>query len=331
MKAFIVQAGFRLHIEPLPGRAALPRCPDIPLRAQSAKRKEWAAQQRRPTSRLKMKNLKRLCVLLSFCSLSLQLYAYPPAPHHGIYGLVRDEFGNPLRSQDAQVMFETTAGVKFSTPVEPGREPGVNYRLDVPMDSGMTSDLYKPTALRPTVPFVMRVKIGTVTYLPIELSGDLSKVGQAGKETILNLTLGEDADGDGLPDAWERSLMLSLGLDSLGDVNGGDDSDGDGLSNLDEYISGNYAYDDEDGFALEAAGVNGDSPVLQFRVLRGRSYTVYGTDDLKSWVPVVFRVTEDGESRDYETYQSDDVKDLQVEVVALDGQPIPRFFKLQVQ
>ena len=275
--------------------------------------------------------LKNLRVFLGFCLLSLPLFAYPPAPHHEFYGVVRDELGNPLRSKDAQVVFETTAGVELTTPVEPGREPGVNYRLEVPMDSGMTADLYKPTALRPTVPFVMKVKIGSTTYLPIELSGDLSEVGQPGKETILNLTLGEDADGDGLPDAWERSLMLSLGLDSLADVNGDDDSDGDGLSNLDEYISGNYAYDDEDGFALEAVGVNGVSPVLQFRVLRGRSYNVYGTDDLKSWVPVVFRVTEKGEAQDYETYQSDDVKDLEVEIVAVEGQRIPRFFKLQVQ
>ena len=88
--------------------------------------------------------------------------------------------------------------------------------------------------MRFEMPYKIRVRVGSQVYLPIEMVGDLGKMGQPGEETLLNLTLGEDSDGDGLPDAWERAL-LSQGKD-LSDINPGDDTDGDGMSNLDEYI-----------------------------------------------------------------------------------------------
>ena len=51
--------------------------------------------------------------------------------------------------------------------------------------------------------FRLKVKIGSVTYLPIEMK--LSKaLGQAAQSTRLDLTLGEDSDNDGLPEAPER-------------------------------------------------------------------------------------------------------------------------------
>src|ERR1043166_7868101 len=83
--------------------------------------------------------------------------AFPPAPDHLIFGQVRDEFGNPLDLTAAQVYLETTAGIRIKTQIIPGLEPGVNYKLSVPMDSGLTADQYKPTALQPTVPFKMWV------------------------------------------------------------------------------------------------------------------------------------------------------------------------------
>ena len=32
---------------------------------------------------------------------------FPPAPHHVIYGLVRNEYGEPLSMSGAQIIFET--------------------------------------------------------------------------------------------------------------------------------------------------------------------------------------------------------------------------------
>ena len=36
-----------------------------------------------------------------------------------------------------------------------------------------------------------------------------------------------------------------------GDINPNDDTDGDGMGNLNEYISGNYAFDKDDGLRLD--------------------------------------------------------------------------------
>ncbi len=200
--------------------------------------------------------------------------AFPPAPHHLFYGMVRDEYCNPLNMEGAEVVLETSANVQVNGKIIPGLNPGVNYELKTPMDAGITSDLYKPTAMMPTVPFKLKVKIGQATYLPIEMLGDFGQIGLPGKDTRVELTLGEDADGDGLPNVWERALIISfVGKLGLDDINGGDDTDGDGLSNLNEYIAGTYAMNDKNGFDLGIVRMNADRPLLEFTAVRGRSYS----------------------------------------------------------
>lgn len=259
--------------------------------------------------------------------------AFPPAPHHLIYGLVRDEWGNPLNVTDAEVTLETASGSKTSTIIVPNLAPGVNYQLAVPMDSGITSDLYKPTALRPEAPFRLKVRIGQTIYLPIEMKGDFAQLGRSGKTTRLDLTLGEDSDGDGLPDAWERALIaLGGGKLTLKDINPGDDFDHDGLSNLAEYLAGTYAFDDKNGFALKIARVHAAAAVLQFTAVRGRTYVIHASADLQSWTPVTFRLPAD-DTTDFPraSYLATDVAPLEVEVaLPPEGQPA-RFFKLMVQ
>jgi hypothetical protein len=270
--------------------------------------------------------------LMSACLITSSVRAYPPAPHHLFYGVVRDELGNPLPSEDAVVIFESASVTQVTSPVEGGLAPGTNYRLEVPMDAGITAERYKPSAMRPTTPFVLRVQIGSQVYLPIELVGDLSEMGEPGKSTRLDLTLGEDSDGDGLPDAWERQLIQSLGdLNSLSDVNAGDDSDGDGLSNLDEYISGNYAYDDKDGFSLKLKRVEEGMAVLEFLALRGRSYRVVSSDDLENWKPVEFGFVDDEAGNQYDVYQSDQIEKVEIAISKSADEAIGRYFKLEVE
>ena len=237
--------------------------------------------------------------------------------------MVRDEFGSPITA-GAEVILETLGGVQIKTTVVPNLEPGVNYRLAVPMDAGITSDLYKPTALRPTVPFLIRVRIGTVSYLPIEMIGDMSRMGQPGQRTLLNLTLGEDTDGDGLPDAWERLINPDLTK-----VRPGDDSDRDGLTNHQEYLAGTYAFDPKDGFTLNIVRMNGTTPVLEFTAIRGRTYTLQSSPDLKTWTTQPFRIPAEGvDSPVRANYPAIDVRKLQIESISPADQPVPRFFRL---
>lgn len=259
--------------------------------------------------------------------------AFPPAPNHTFYGVVRDEMGDPIVVTNAVVTLETITGVQVKTTVTPNLAPGMNYRLSVPMDSGLTSDNYKPTALRPTVSFTIKVKIGTVTYLPLELHGSYANLGKPAQRTHLDLTLGEDSDGDGLPDAWERALidMLGGGL-TLADIRPGDDSDHDGMTNLQEYLAGTYAFDPEDGFRLAVAGQQNGHPLLEFLAIRGRTYTLLASSNLTAWAAVPFRVEADGTNAPLrESYAATDVSLLRVEAVVPQEKSSVMVFKAQVQ
>ena len=100
---------------------------------------------------------KQLAVMGGLLASLFALTAYPPAPHHVLFGLVRDEFGNPLNTAGGEVNLEATSGVLVKGQIA-AKEPGVNFRLPVRMDAGLTVDLYKPTALRPTVPFKIKAE-----------------------------------------------------------------------------------------------------------------------------------------------------------------------------
>jgi hypothetical protein len=254
--------------------------------------------------------------------------AFPPAPDHVFYGMVRDEMGNPLNLKRAEVFLETATGTQVKTAVAPGGAPGVNYKLAVPMDAGLTADAYKPTALQPTVSFKIWVRIGGVRYLPIQMKGDYSHLGEPGQRTHLDLTLGEDSDNDGLPDAWERALISSLGGNkTLADINPNDDADGDGLSNLQEYLAGTYAFDPKDGFTLNILRTVGANPVLEFLAITGHSYSVLASDNLHDWNKVSFRMG-GSISQAAENYYANDTRNVQVEAVSATGQS--SFYKLIV-
>lgn len=262
------------------------------------------------------KNPKRgSFVLLALAALllvpSALVTAFPPSPDHVIFGTVRDELGHPLRVSDASVVLTTSAGVEVKTRIYPSAGSVKNFILNVPVDSGLTAAPYKPTAVNPAVPFRLLVRIGTTTYLPIEMIGDFNNLGSASEKTRIDLTLGEDSDGDGLPDAWERNLLKPG--QTLADINAGDDTDGDGMSNRDEYFAGTYAFDSEHGFSLEIAGMDAGQPLLDFTALPGRTYSLLGSANLKEWQTVPFRIPAEGaEAGTRTSYHSSDVRLLRV-------------------
>jgi hypothetical protein len=252
--------------------------------------------------------------------------AYPPAPFHLFYGMVRDEYGTPINLTTAEVILETSSGVKIKTTVNPGIETAANYRLEVPMDAGLMAAPYQPTALRPLVPFRIKVRIAGVTYLPIEMVGDFANLGQPGQRTRLNLTLGEDSDGDGLPDAWERLINADISQ-----VKPGGDA-GNGLTYLQTYYAGTYAVAPKDGFSLSIVDYNKGAPLLEFLAVTGRTYMLFGSGDLKTWKPLLFRIPADGTNAAIRgSFQTDAVKKVRLEV-ATEGSDQPlTYFRLMLE
>ncbi len=267
-----------------------------------------------------------LAALLGIAALDRVAVAYPPAPSHIFYGMLRDEYGTPIDVPGAEVIMETSSGVRLKTTINPGIEVGANYRLEAPMDAGFLSTLYKPTALRPTAPFKIKVRIAGVTYLPIEMQGDYAKLGQPGQRTRLNLTLGEDSDGDGLPDAWERLINADISQ-----VNPNSNA-GNGLNYLQTYYAGTYAVDPANGFDLSIVGFNAGAPQLEFLAVTGRTYMVLGSSDLMEWRSIPFRVPAEGTNAPVRaSFRTDAVKDVKLEVSVDESETPPTFFRLMLQ
>jgi hypothetical protein len=279
-------------------------------------------------------NLNWALAALGALSLGYSALAFPPAPTHTFYGMVRNEMGDPIMLTNAVVILETLTGTQVKTTVVPYLASGMNYRLGVPMDAGLTADAYQPTALQPTVAFRIKVIIGTTTYLPMELHGSYANLGKPAESTHLDLTLGEDSDNDGLPDAWERALIAMLGRNlTLQDLKPGDDADGDGLTNLQEYLTGTYAFDPADGMRLEVDGMSGGYPILKFMAIRSRTYSVLASSNLKSWAPVAFRIMDTTASNDVlSSYCATDVRILRVAAIVPEtGSAQAWSFKLMAQ
>ena len=279
-----------------------------------------------------MKTFSKVAASLLGLLLGGVALAFPPAPHHTLYGQVRNQWGDPINVSPSDVYLETPSGIQLHTSVVNGLEPGVNYRLEVPMDSGTSAETnaYMPTALKPFYQFRLKVLIGQTIYLPIEMVGNFAQIGKPGEKTRLDLTLGVDSDGDGLPDAWEQTLIDIYG-GNLASIRPGDDTDGDGISNLNEYIAGTYAFDPTDGFSLALLGLNAGASSLELLAIRGRSYSLQASSDLRTWTPVSFRLTGPGSPPTLlNNYLATDVRMLQVEVPPQSG-TTNRYFRALVR
>jgi hypothetical protein len=86
-----------------------------------------------------------------------------------------------------------------------------------------------------------------------------------------------DADGDGMPDVWEKRL----GIDSGNEADASADPDGDGATNLQEYVAGTSPTDGQESarLSIEAAGER-EWVVLSWTGRPGRTYTLLSADSL---------------------------------------------------
>jgi hypothetical protein len=144
--------------------------------------------------------------------------------------------------------------------------------------AGMTNALSlawtTPTSWQTTVPLVLGAN--QFEFLAYDFNGMLLASNHL---TITSTAAGgaPDADGDGLPDAWE----LAHGLNpDFADATA--DADGDGVSNLAEYLSGTDPRNPASLLKIEAIASSQQGAWLRFTAVAGRSYTVQSCGSL-SW------------------------------------------------
>ena len=247
------------------------------------------------------------------CFLSVKVSAYPPAPHHILEGLVRNEQGVPIIGDNIKVIAVSIEGSSIVSKVNVVFRPGVNYILHVPMESGVGRNLFDTAAFKHKMEFSLKVIIDGKDYLPIEMIGNTSKMGMPGETTYLDLTIGEDSDGDGLPDAWERGIASFTGK-TIDQIGPNDDSDGDGLSNLQEYISGSYAFDKNDGVIIHMKEVSVEKANFEFLVIPGRTYSIEMSTDFENWSQSDFKVTRGNIEENLSHFIASKVENLSVYV-----------------
>ncbi len=222
--------------------------------------------------------------------------AFPPAPYYTLFGTVRDQTGQVVRAEDAQVVLLKDAAEVARAGIKSGVLLKQNYEISAKIDHARAAtSLYSTKAVPAQGQMSLVVEMGGLRYLPIEVSGTIP-AGKGGERVRLDLTLGEDADRDGLPDAWEQWQLYQAGL--FPGENGWDltkldktgDFDGDGQSNFLEYLAGTFAGDASERFSMTIKSKEADAVNLEFFAITGKTYTIERSTDLKTWKAVPFAV-----------------------------------------
>ena len=238
----------------------------------------------------------RTLIFILCCLLTGALHGFPPAPYYTLYGMVRDQVGQTLTAEGAVLIL-----LKGDTEI--GRTPINNLQLDQSYELNIRIDanrsgttLYSEKAVVANGLFSLVVEMNGALFYPIEVSGSLT-AGKGGERVRLDLNLGEDTDGDGLPDIWEQWMLYQAGYfpDGNGnwpihliDRNG--DLDGDGLSNYLEYIAGTFAGDATERFDLQIKEKADTSVRFEFYAITGKTYTIERSADMKTWARVPFAI-----------------------------------------
>ena len=222
--------------------------------------------------------------------------AFPPAPYYTLYGMVRDQVGQTVTAEGAEVIL-LKGGVEVARTPITSSQIDLNYELNMRIDQNRSgTTFYTDKAVAAGGLFSLVVAMNGELFYPIEVSGTLT-AGKGGERVKLDLTLGEDKDKDGLPDTWEAWQLYQAGLYpdengnwdlSLLDKNG--DFDKDGQSNLLEYIAGTFAGDATETFVLKIKEKLPESVRFEFYGITGKVYTIESTLDMKTWTRVAFSV-----------------------------------------
>ncbi len=184
---------------------------------------------------------KKRLFLTSFALLALATSVVKsglPVPPAVTYGLIRDEYGQPLLSGAGVSLVKAAAPESLCAghAINGLLRADVNYRLSLELES--TPPLERSYAALIGTPMRIIVKVGA-SEQPLTPS-PFFDAPAAGTARRVDFFTGVDTDGDGLPDAWEWLIIAwSEGLyNDLSDIDPNGDLDNDGMTNMQEFLAG---------------------------------------------------------------------------------------------
>lgn len=265
---------------------------------------------------------------------SLDLRAFPPSPYYTIFGIVRDQVGQTLNVEGAQIVLLKGSEEVGRAPITTGIRLDQNYEISIRIDANRSgTTLYSSAAIAANAPYSLAVEMNGEWFYPIEVAGNLT-TGKGGERVRLDLNLGEDADGDGLPDIWEQWQLYQAG--HLPGANGWDislidhngDFDHDGLSNWLEYVAGTFAGDATERFDLKIKEKTDNQVRLEFFAITGKVYTIERSTNVQGWTSVPFAFTPGGANQ--QAFRSEEVGILPVFTAPASG-ALREFYRLTVR
>lgn len=256
-----------------------------------------------------MKKTIEIVAIAALCAAMGRAASIPQAPVV-TYGLVRDMYGSPLTTNDGATMklvknADPNGTVYASTAVGATAYPGMNYRLSLEIDSE-----------GPTRPYAV-VK-GTVMLIRCQIAGEdqtltpnpVFTTPVNGTAQHIDYSLGGDADGDGMPDEWEKWVLELAGRDysnsAVAAFKPNGDADGDGMTNLQEYLSGTDPFLATDLLTIVSVHSLSDTGriAVTFTTAGNHTYRLLMTESLTNpnWTPVATAAEPEGEL-EYRTYK----------------------------
>lgn len=279
---------------PRPDHQSGPECSCHPCEAASAPPSGNRCP-RRGFRQTLLRQVLAIGALLTVLATVPRARAFPPAPYYTVYGIVRDQVGQTVTADGAEVVL-LKGGVEVGrASIRTGLQIDQNYELQMRIDQGRVgTTFYNDKAIAAQGLYSLVVEMNGSRFYPIEVAGTL-RAGKGGERVKLDLNLGEDLDRDGLPDTWEAWQLYQAGLHpddegrwnlSLLDANG--DFDKDGQSNLFEYVAGTFAGDATETFAMEIKEKRDNQVRLEFFGITGKTYTIESSSDTRTWTRVSF-------------------------------------------